>query len=239
MINDEIAILLAAGLGTRMLPLTKTIPKPLIKVQGTPLIETVIEGLERRNVKKIYIVIGYLGEQFQYLLEKYPNIELVENKEYIKKNNISSLWVMGDLLGSANCFICEADLYISETDIFQKAGKESCYYGKIVKGYSDDWVFIMKGKRITHIRKGAKDAYNMVGISYWNKKDAQMIKQKISEVYGTEGHEKLFWDEIVDQLLSRINVHICEVPEKSVVEVDTIEELKELEKGLNLSEKED
>lgn len=230
--NNEIAILLAAGLGNRMLPLTKKIPKPLVKVQGVSLIETIIEGLQKRHIGRIYIVTGHLGQQFQYLTRKYSNIELIENREYLEKNNISSLYAVGDVLGSANCFICEADLYVSDTDIFQKEHESSCYFGKMVKGYSDDWAFIMEGNRIVRIKKGARDTYNLAGISYWQKKDAKLIKDKIDEAYRQEGHENLFWDEIVDQLLEEIKVQVHVVTEKSVVELDTVEELRELEEKL-------
>ena len=150
---------------------------------------------------------------------------LIENKEYLKKNNISSLYAVGDILGSKDCFICEADLYVTDPAIFLRKFKKSCYFGKMIPGYSDDWVFEMREGKITRVGKGGTDTYNMAGISYWKKEDAVLIRNAIQEAYKTAGHEQLFWDEIVDQELDNLDVTVEEIPADSVVEIDTFDEL--------------
>ena len=225
MADNEIAILMAAGFGTRMRPLTDKIAKPLVSVHGKSLIETIIEALQQRGVTIIYVVVGYRKEQFAYLTEKYDHLVLIENKEYLKKNNISSLYAVGDILGSKDCFICEADLYVTEPAIFLRKFKKSCYFGKMIPGYSDDWVFEMREGKITRVGKGGTDTYNMAGISNWKKEDAVLIRNAIQEAYKTAGHEQLFWDEIVDQELDNLDVTVEEIPADSVVEIDTFDEL--------------
>lgn len=228
------AILMAAGLGTRMLPLTKDKPKPLIDVSGKPMIETVIDALHTYGTGKIYIVTGYLKEQFNYLTQKYSDIELIENKDYRTINNISSIYYAAEVLDKSDCFICEADLYISDRNIF-KPRKNSCYYGKMVKGHSDDWVFDLDNDGyITRVGKVGNNCYNMVGLSYFNKDDAKLLSELIKKRYNTNGFETLFWDDVVNENLDKLKLKITPVNQNQIIEIDTVEELQIVRKELQL-----
>ena len=193
------------------------------------MIETVIDALQNANINRIFIVVGYLGEKFNYLKEKYENIELIKNPDFQTVNNISSIYYAKDKLLEGGCFICEADLYISDLDIFKTNLNYSCYFGKMVKGHSDDWVFdVGSNGYISRVGKIGNDQYNMVGLSYFTQNDAKILSYAIKNTYGQIGYENLFWDDVVNKNLDKLKLKIYPVYENQIVEIDTIEELNKI-----------
>lgn len=231
--TTEIAILMAAGLGSRMKPLTERTAKPLVQIRGKPLVETVLTALRRRGVREIYIVTGYKAEQFQPLAAKSPDIRLVHNAEYATKNNIGSIAVIADIMREHDCFICEADLYVSDPDVLKRDFVCSGYLGRLVRGFSADWVFETSNGRITRVGKGGTDCYNMVGISYFKRADAAAIADAVTIYARDPAWAQKFWDDVVDVLVKGgLSLAVHPVRETDIVECDTVDDLENLEKKL-------
>ncbi|MBD3190485.1 MAG: NTP transferase domain-containing protein [Candidatus Heimdallarchaeota archaeon] len=107
------AIILAAGLGSRLAPLTKKIPKPILPIKNIPIIEKQIIYLKAIGVKRITIVIGHLAKQFDYLTSKYSNIHLIFNEHYADYNNFYSMYIARKHFTS-NTFVLEGDIYLKK-----------------------------------------------------------------------------------------------------------------------------
>lgn len=227
--TETIAVLFAAGKGTRLLPLTESMPKPLVKVHGVPLIETSILAMRQCNIKKIYVVVGYKKDQFAYLEDKYPEVTLIDNPEYDYKNNISSFYAMGDLIGKNDCFICDADLYIVNASVFSFQSECSCYYGKYTPGKTSEWSCKVVDGRVVRYGKGGENDYSWVGVTYWKASDIAFLKDAIHAEYQKPGHEQLYWDVYASNYFDRISIRIHPICENDIVEIDTLDDLQRVD----------
>lgn len=224
------AIFIAAGFGSRLVPITFNTPKPLVRVHGVRIIDRLIDACLEAGITEIYIVRGYLGELFDQLLYKYPMIKFLENPVYNEANNISSALVARYLL--SNAYVFEADLLISNPKIIHKYHYSSGLLG-IRKERSDDWCFRVKDGVITEEKVGGegKDIWQMVGISYWNEADGHKLFQDIQDVYAAPGGKERYWEQV--PLVYRKEHYTVEVREcfdEDIVEIDTFKELKAIDK---------
>lgn len=224
------AIFLAAGFGTRMVPITFNTPKPLVRVHGIRIIDRLLDACVAAGIDEIYIVRGYLAEQFDQLLYKYPMIRFLENPMYNEANNISSTLVARYLL--SNAYVLESDMLLSNPNVIRKYHFASNYLG-IKKQHSDDWVVRAKNGIIyeENVSADGDDVYQMVGISYWDHESGFKLSQDIQEVYQSPGGRERYWEQV--PLVFRkehYQVEIRECYEDDIVEIDTYDELKTIDK---------
>ena len=224
------AIFIAAGFGTRLVPITLNTPKPLVSVHGVRIIDRLIDACLAIGIDEIYIVRGYLSELFDQLLYKYPMIKFLENPVYNEANNISSSLVARYLL--SNAYVFEADLLISNSSIIKPYHYTSDFLA-IKKSRTDDWCFKVKDGIIIEEKVGGEgdDIWQMVGISYWNEVDGHKLSQDIADVYSSPGGKERYWEQVpLVYKKEHYQVEVRECHDEDIVEIDTFNELKAIDK---------
>ena len=221
-------IILAAGFGSRMAPVTDTMPKPLVPVHGKAIVERLLDAVLAAGIEEIYLVRGYLGERFEGLLPKYPMLRFIENPDYQSANNISSVVCAGELLG--NAYLMEGDLLLRKPELIGACQQESNYLA-IPVDETDDWCFHLDEEG--YIRKmavGGKNCMQMVGISYWTETDGKRLAERARSLYYDRGKRDIFWDQIaLEAYLPEFRVRVRTCGREDVIEIDTLEELKALD----------
>lgn len=222
------AIFLAAGFGSRMVPITLNTPKPLVLVHGKRIIETLLDAVVEVGIPEIIIVVGYLGEQFEILKKKYPNVTFVENKLYNEANNISSAYLIKDKL--ENTYVLESDLVLYNKKLIRKYEYQSNFLG-MYTDRTDDWCFETKSGVITKQKVGGLDCYQMIGISYFNDEDGKKLNSDIDKVYNMPGGKEKYWDQIpLDICKSNYKIMVRACQKGDIIEIDTFNELKKIDK---------
>ena len=217
------AILLAAGMGTRLRPLTLKTPKSLIEVNGKALLERQIEFLKEKGINDIIIVTGYLNEKFEYLKEKY-SLKLIFNDKYDIYNNIYSMYLVRDYLSDA--YVIDADVYINRNFILSDIDK-STYFSAYKKNVKNEWKLCFdENNKVNDIKIINGDGFILCGVSYWSKNDGALIKSRIEEALKTTNFKNLYWDDIVKNNIKDLDIRIEKINDDDIYEIDNMEELK-------------
>lgn len=216
------AIILAAGFGMRMVPINTIISKGLLEVNGEVLIERTIRQLREKNIKEIYIVVGFMKEQYEYLIDKY-NVRLIVNPEYQTKNNIYSLKKVLNKIG--NSYIIPCDIWCRENPYHED--ELYSWYVMSEEKTLDIGARVNRKYEIVKTGKGCM-GNKMIGIAYITNQTAAVLKDKIENLCTSPLNDDCFWEEgLFDG--DRMYVLAKVVKEEVYVEINTYEQLRNID----------
>ena len=228
------AIIMAAGKGERLSPVTLDTPKPLVKVNGVRMIDTIIDGLHANGINEIYIVTGYLMEEFSVLLEKYPDVKLLSNQFYMEYNNISSLYIARKYLELGDCMILDGDLLIQDDRILHSEFERSGYSAIWTEEGTDEWLMQVNDDGIVTgcSRDGGDKGWILFSISRWSKEDCKKLKKYLEYEFDYVGNRHLYWDDVaMFRHFDQFELGITPMNRGDVIEIDSYDELVRVDKS--------
>lgn len=221
------AIILAAGFGQRFIPMTFETPKGLLKVNGKPMLEGQIEQLHEKGIEEIILVVGYMKEAFDYLIDKY-GVKLVFNPEFSTKNNLASLYHALPYL--KNSYLLCADNWIEE-NIFARYEAQSWFSCLYQQGPTAEWcVTGQTSGRITKIDIGGADALAIVGPAYFTADFSKVFSGYVRDYYMRPGTEDFYWEHVLREHLRELPIY-TNVQTGNVFEFENLEELRRYDKS--------
>lgn len=222
--SPQNAIILAAGFGMRMVPINSDYPKALLEIKGEVLIERIIRQLKEIGIVDISIVVGFLKEKFEYLIDKY-GVKLIINEEYNIKNNLHSLNLASNLI--SNTYIIPSDIYLNE-NLFRKNELYSWYMITNEKNKESKVKINKNGKLI----KTDDIGNTIIGISYLTDENSKKLVSNINKMDKDSKYNDCFWEEAL-YVIDEIPIYAREVDHKKAIEINTYEQLREIDSTSN------
>lgn len=217
------AIIMAAGMSSRFVPISFEKPKALINIRGEILIERQIRQLQEKGIHDIMIVVGYKKEQFEYLKEKY-GVQLIENEDYHIRNNHSSIYAARSYLN--NTYVCSADNYFT-VNPFEPEVNGSYYAALFSRGKTNEWCLQTDhDDLITGVRIGGEGAWYMMGHTFWDRAFSNRFVQILETVYQKEDIKSKLWEDIYRENLGTLHMKIRRYQPGQIYEFDTLDELR-------------
>ncbi len=222
------AIIMAAGVGIRMQPLTSEIPKPLVEVNGVRMIDSVVSALNKNGIEEIYVVIGYMKERFYAWAAERPDVKLIENPYYDTCNNIASLYFARDYLGDS--MILDGDQIIYNARALDVNFTYSGYNALWCEEETDEWLMEEENGFVKSCsRTGGRRGWKLYSVSRWTEEDGARLKQHLEYEF-ERGNREIYWDDVVMfEHFDEYKLGIWKMEGDDIVEIDSLEELATLD----------
>ena len=220
------AVILAAGIGMRMVPINTLAPKALLEVRGEPLIHRIIRQLHEVGVREISVVVGFMKERFDYLIDEF-GVRLLVNPAYGEKNNLSSLALAASQL--SNCYVVPGDLWFPENPF----RTQELYSWYMVSHRKQVGSPVRVNRRQELVRTNAGEAGNaMVGLAYLLEPEADRLRARLLQMAADSRYDSAFWEAALDSE-NKLTLPARVVPADQVTEINTLEQLRELDASSN------
>ena len=216
------AIILAAGFGMRMVPINTETPKGLLEIKGERLIECTIRQLHEVGITEIYIVVGFMKEQYEYLIDEY-GVDLIVAPDYASKNNLHSLKTAADHL--SNSYIIPCDIWCEKNPY----SRNELYSWYMVSDLVDDDSTVrVNRKQELVVQKEQAGGNAMIGICYLLETEAEIVRERLEELGRDSRYDGAFWEETLYRK-DRMIVTARVVHAADAVEINTYEQLREID----------
>lgn len=216
------AIILAAGFGMRMVPINTETPKGLLEIKGERLIECTIRQLHEVGITEIYVVVGFMKEQYEYLIDEY-GVDLIVAPDYASKNNLHSLKTAADHL--SNSYIIPCDIWC-EKNPYSRNELYSWYM--VSDMVDDDSTVRVNRKQELVVQKEQAGGNAMIGICYLLEAEAAIVRERLEELGRDSRYDGAFWEETLYRK-DRMIVTARVVHAADAVEINTYEQLREID----------
>lgn len=220
------AIIMAAGKGERLHPLTLETPKPLVRVNGQRMIDSVIHSLHQNGIFEICVVVGYFKEQFLSLEAEYPGLRLIDNPDYDTANNIASLYYAREYL--SDCIILDGDQIIRNSAVLTPGFDRSGYNAVWTNEETKEWLLTLDDSGIITdcSRTGGRHGWQLYSISRWTAEDGDRLRKHLELEYAQKHNTSIYWDDVALFCHpEEYELGVFKMNVDDVTEIDTLQDL--------------